>query len=92
MAGGAGAESVEGEADGKGRILGATIVAHDAGNLLQPLVLAMKHGLKLSDVADTVFPYPTMVEGVKRAADAYQRGRLEGTGGRILKKVVSWLT
>ncbi|MFP3948986.1 MAG: FAD-dependent oxidoreductase, partial [Longimicrobiales bacterium] len=79
-------------ADGKGRILGATLVAHDAGNLLQPVVLAMKHGLKLSDVADTVFPYPTMVEGVKNTANAYQRSRLDGTGGKVLKKVVSWLT
>ena len=79
-------------ADKKGRIRGATMVAHDAGSLLQPVVLAMKHGLKLSDIADTVFPYPTMVEGVKNTANAYQRSRLEGTGGRILKKVVSWLT
>jgi len=79
-------------ADRKGKILGATVVAHDAGNLLQPIVLAKKHGLKLSDVSDTVFPYPTMVEGVKRTADAYQRSRLEGTGGKLLKKVVSWLT
>lgn len=79
-------------ADGKGRILGATLVGHEAGNLLQSVVLAMKHDLKLSDVADTVFPYPTMVEGVKRTADAYQRTRLEGTAGRLLKKVVSWLT
>jgi len=79
-------------ADGKGRVLGGTIVAHGAGELLQPVVLAMKHGLTLSDLSDTIWPYPTMAEGVKRTADAYQRTRLEGTGGRILKKVVSWLT
>ena len=48
-------------------------------------------GQKLSQIAGTIFPYPTMVEGVKRAADAYQRERLEGTGGRVLKKVISWL-
>ncbi len=57
-----------------------------------PLVLAKKNGLKLARVAGTIFPYPTMVEGVKRAADAYQRARLEGPGGTILKKVISWLT
>ena len=79
-------------ADSKGRILGATILGHGAGELLQPIVLAMTHGLSLSKVADTVFPYPTMVEGVKRAANAFQRTRLEGTGGRALKKVISWLT
>ena len=79
-------------ADRKGRILGATVLGHGAGELLQPIVLAMTHGLSLSKVADTVFAYPTMAEGVKRAANAYQRTRLEGPGGRALKRVVSWLT
>jgi pyruvate/2-oxoglutarate dehydrogenase complex dihydrolipoamide dehydrogenase (E3) component len=78
-------------ADKKGRILGATILGTRAGELLMPLVLAKKHGLKLSDVSGTIFPYPTMVEGVKRASDAYQRTRLEGTGGLLLKKVIAWL-
>jgi hypothetical protein len=54
-------------------------------------VLAMTHGLSLPKIANTIFPYPTMVEGVKRTADAYQRTRLEGTAGRILKKVIAWL-
>ena len=79
-------------ADKKGRILGASILGAHAGELLFPLVLARKHGLKLSDVSDTIFPYPTMMEGVKRASDAYQRTRLDGVGGTLLKKVISWLT
>ena len=79
-------------ADKKGRILGATILGHGAGELLMPLVLAKTNGLTLGKISGTVFPYPTRAEGVKRAADAYQRTRLEGTGGKILKKVVSWLT
>lgn len=79
-------------ADRKGRILGATILGAHAGELIMPIVLAKTHGLTLSEVADTVFPYPTLVEGVKRAANAYQRQRLDGFGGRILKKTISWLT
>lgn len=78
-------------ADSKGRVLGATILGADAGELLMPVVLAMKHGLTLAQIADTIFPYPTMTEGVKRAANEYQRGRLEGVGGTVLKKVISWL-
>ena len=78
-------------ADKKGRILGATILASHAGELLLPIVLAKKNGLKLSQISGAIFPYPTMVEGVKRAADAYQRERLEGTGGRVLEKVIAWL-
>jgi len=44
-------------------------------------VLARRKGLTLADLADTIFPYPTMSEGLKRAANEYQRGRLEGLGG-----------
>jgi pyruvate/2-oxoglutarate dehydrogenase complex dihydrolipoamide dehydrogenase (E3) component len=79
-------------ADRRGRIMGATILGHGAGELLMPLVLAKTNGLTLGKISATVFPYPTRVEGVKRAADAFQRSRLEGTGGKVLKKVVSWLT
>jgi pyruvate/2-oxoglutarate dehydrogenase complex dihydrolipoamide dehydrogenase (E3) component len=88
---GVGTGFVKISADRKGRILGATILGAHAGELLMPIVLAKKHGLKLSDISGTIFPYPTMVEGVKRAADAFQRTRLEGTGGVLLKKVISWL-
>ncbi len=79
-------------ADAKGRILGATIVGTSAGELLFPLVMAKTHGIPLSKVASTIFPYPTKVEGLKRAANEFQRARLEGRGGRILKRVISWLT
>jgi len=79
------------QADRRGRIQGATILGHSAGELLMPVVLAMKHGISLGKVSDTIFPYPTRAEGVKRAADAFQRTRLDGPGGLILKKIVSWL-
>jgi pyruvate/2-oxoglutarate dehydrogenase complex dihydrolipoamide dehydrogenase (E3) component len=78
-------------ADRKGRILGATILGSGAGELLMPITLAKQNGLPLSKISGTIFPYPTRVEGVKRTADAYQRTRLEGTGGRVLKKFVGWL-
>ena len=78
-------------ADRKGRVLGATIVGHGAGELILPLVMAVKHDLDLSRIAGTIFPYPTMAEGVKRAANEYMRGRLDSTGGRILKKVIQWM-
>lgn len=78
-------------ADRKGRILGATIVGRGAGELIMPIVLARSRGLTLPDISGTIFPYPTMVEGVKRVADAYQRTRLEGPAGRLLRQIVSWL-
>ncbi len=77
--------------DRRGRILAATIVGKGAGELMMPVVLARSHRLSLADISGTIFPYPTMVEGVKRAADAYQRTRLDGPAGAILRKVVQWL-
>ena len=75
----------------RGRILGATIVARGAGELILPFVLARRHGLTLSSIANTVFPYPTMAEGVKRASAEFLRSRLDTTAGRTLKRVVQWL-
>ena len=78
-------------ADRKGRIMGATIVAHGAGDLILPFVLAKEHGLGLGRIANTIFPYPTMVEGVKRASAEYLRSRLDTASGRTLKRVIQWL-
>ncbi len=78
-------------ADRKGKVTGATIVARGAGDLIMPLVLAKTHGLSLSRIANTVFPYPTMVEGVKRASGEYMRSRLDTASGRALKRVIRWL-
>lgn len=88
---GAGVGFVKVSADRKGMILGAAIVARGAGEMILPLVMARQHGLSLSQVANTVFPYPTMTEGVKRAAGAYMRSRLDSAAGRTLQRVVRWL-
>ncbi len=78
-------------ADRRGRILGATIVAKGAGELLAPILVARQNGISLSRVAQTIFPYPTMAESVKRASNEFMRGRLDSRSGRALKRVVSWL-
>ena len=88
---GTGVGFVKISADRKGKVIGATIVAHGAGDLLMPLVLAKQHGLSLSQVANTIFPYPTMVEGVKRASGEYMRSRLDTASGRTLKRLIQWL-
>lgn len=54
--------------DRKGAILGAAIVGKDAGDLIQPFVLAMSAGVKLSKLAGMIAPYPTRGEIVKRLA------------------------
>jgi len=61
---------------GTDKILGATIIAEHAGDLLQPLVLAMRCGLGLGKIASTIHPYPTFAEVGRKTADAYQKTRL----------------
>jgi len=74
-----------------GKILGATVVGTGAGELLMPLVLAMKRGMKLPQLSQVIYPYPTMAEGIKRTADSYYRARLAGRTGEWLRRVVRWL-
>jgi pyruvate/2-oxoglutarate dehydrogenase complex dihydrolipoamide dehydrogenase (E3) component len=60
-------------APGKDRILGATIVAPHAGEMLAELVLAMKHGLGLNKLLGTIHAYPTWSEANKYAAGAWKK-------------------
>ena len=57
--------------DNHARVLGATIAAPHAGELILPWVLAKSQALKLSAMAGVVAPYPTLSEISKRAAGAY---------------------
>ena len=55
------------------KLLGATILAPEAGDSIQTVVMALKAGLTTEELADTIFPYLTAVEGVKLAAQAFNR-------------------
>lgn len=54
-----------------GRILGAHIAGPNAGEMINELALAMKNGLTLRDISQTVHAYPTWSLGVRRAADQW---------------------
>ncbi len=69
---------------GTDRILGATVVSSHAGEILGELVLAMRAGVGLKTVADTIHPYPTRVGALRRAADLYNRSRLTPWIQRVL--------
>jgi mercuric reductase len=58
---------------GTGRLLGAHILAADAGEVVQTAVLAVKFGLTLDDLTGTLFPYLTQVEGLKLAAQTFSK-------------------
>ena len=58
---------------GKDRILGASIVGHNAGELIAEIALAMKHRIGLKKLLGTVHAYPTMAEANKLAAGQWRR-------------------
>jgi pyruvate/2-oxoglutarate dehydrogenase complex dihydrolipoamide dehydrogenase (E3) component/uncharacterized membrane protein YdjX (TVP38/TMEM64 family) len=60
---------------GKDKILGATIVASQAGEMLAEYVLAMKHNIGLNKILGTVHAYPTMSEANKYAAGEWKKAR-----------------
>ncbi len=60
----------------RGRILGCSMVAPHAGDLIQPWALALSSGLKIGAMAGHVAAYPTLGEVSKRAAGAYYAPRL----------------
>lgn len=62
--------------DGTDTILGATVVARHAGEMINGISLAMVAGIGLRTLARVIHAYPTQAEGIRKAADAYTRSRL----------------
>jgi pyruvate/2-oxoglutarate dehydrogenase complex dihydrolipoamide dehydrogenase (E3) component len=72
------------------KILGATIVARHAGEMISEITTAMSGGIGLKKIANIIHPYPTQAEAIKRAADEYNRARLTPTLRRLLSLWLSW--
>jgi pyruvate/2-oxoglutarate dehydrogenase complex dihydrolipoamide dehydrogenase (E3) component len=60
----------------RGRIVGATIVAPDAGELVSAVAMAMRYGGSLGALSSSVFPYPTLSVALRQAGDNYRRAAL----------------
>ncbi|NDP42355.1 MAG: mercury(II) reductase [Aromatoleum sp.] len=56
---------------GSGRLLGAQIVAAEGGEVVQSAALAIRNRMTVQDLADQLFPYLTMVEGLKLCAQTF---------------------
>jgi pyruvate/2-oxoglutarate dehydrogenase complex dihydrolipoamide dehydrogenase (E3) component/uncharacterized membrane protein YdjX (TVP38/TMEM64 family) len=63
-------------ATGSDRIVGATIVAPRAGESIAEFALAMKHGLGLGKILNTIHAYPTYTDANRLAAGQWRRARL----------------
>ena len=90
---------LEGEEDGfvrvhvkKGtdKIVGATIVATNAGDMIGEITLAMTHGLGLKKIASTIHPYPTQGEAIRKVGDMYSRTRLTPFVKNAFNKWLNW--
>lgn len=58
---------------GSGRLIGVQAIAPEAGELIQTAALAIRHRMTVQDLADQLFPYLTMVEGLKLAAQTFTK-------------------
>lgn len=76
--------------EGSDRILGATAVGPHAGELTGMISLAMTNGLGLKKLANTVFPYPTYSEAIKKLGDQYNRSRLTPRTRWLLNTWLKW--
>ena len=76
--------------DGTDRILGATVVARHAGEMINGLSLAITSGIGLRALARVIHTYPTQAEAIKMAADAYNRTRLTPTLQSLTKRWLAW--
>jgi len=58
---------------GSGRLIGVQAVAPEAGELIQTAALAIRNRMTVQELADQLFPYLTMVEGLKLAAQTFNK-------------------
>jgi pyruvate/2-oxoglutarate dehydrogenase complex dihydrolipoamide dehydrogenase (E3) component len=75
---------------GGDRIVGATIVARHAGEMLSELTLAMVAGVGLGRLASVIHPYPTQAEAIRQVGDMFNRTRLTPTVKSVFAAWLKW--
>ena len=73
-----------------GKILGGTIVARHAGEMIGELTLAITAKHKIGMLSSAIHPYPTQAETLRKIGDAYMRTKLTATVQVIFKKWLAW--
>jgi len=76
--------------EGSDRILGATVVASHAGEMINAVTLAIRSGMGLHALADVIHPFPTQAQGIKMAGDAYRRTRFTSLRRRLAARWLAW--
>ena len=76
---------------GTDHILGATLVAEHAGDMISEMTLAISSGLGLSKLGTAIHPYPTQAEIFRKTADAWRRTRLTPSVKKLLRTYFRWV-
>jgi len=76
---------------GTDRLLGATIVAAHAGDMISAFTVLMKSGKGLSTICSTIYPYPTQAEVVKKVANAWRKTTFTEGKKKFLSKLFVWM-
>ncbi len=71
-------------------ILGATIVAGHAGEMISEITLAIASRTGLGKIGSVIHPYPTQAEAIKQLGDAYNRTRLTPAVKRVFERWLRW--
>jgi pyruvate/2-oxoglutarate dehydrogenase complex dihydrolipoamide dehydrogenase (E3) component len=77
-------------AEGTDRIVGATIVATHASELISEITVAMAGRLGLAALANVIHPYPTQAEAIRKLGDAYNRRRLTPRVKFMFERWLAW--
>lgn len=75
---------------GTDKILGATIVASHAGEMISEVTLAMVGNIGLKSLSNVIHPYPTQAEAIRKAAEAYNRTRLTPFVKKLFSRWLAW--
>jgi pyruvate/2-oxoglutarate dehydrogenase complex dihydrolipoamide dehydrogenase (E3) component len=75
---------------GTDEILGATIVARHAGEMISEITLAMAGKIGLGKIAEVIHPYPTQADAIRQLGDAYNRTRLTPLAKRLFELWLAW--
>ena len=70
---------------GTDKIVGATIVAENAGDMISEITVAMKNKVGLAGIGATIHPYPTQAEAVRKLGDQYNKTKLTPFSAKVLK-------
>jgi pyruvate/2-oxoglutarate dehydrogenase complex dihydrolipoamide dehydrogenase (E3) component len=76
--------------DAKGNLLGAHALCANASTVIQEVVLARRKGMKIGELAQRISSYPSLADGVQKAAALYYQDVAKSWLGAIGKRIAAW--